>query len=130
MSINLNETLAIFSVPIRKPNLGDWLAAIERAEGGFRLIYRFRWYHNDDPYADAWEEKDEKNWYEIATIKEPLAALLGVLRAAAARISAEGGGGEIVEILRGEMSDADFAAQIAAHPMFHTKFVGEAPGRH
>lgn len=116
MSIEITDKL-IGTWFVQCDDLTDWLAGLERIDEGVKLIYRFRYYEDDEAFGS----KDKKNWYELRTA-EPVEKVIETVRELANKL-AEVNDVEIFEVLMDDSGIEGFMERFKVMPFAHVMTV-------
>lgn len=77
-----SKTVGIWFFPIDSTK--DWLAHLEEIEAGFKLTYKFRYYHEDPRF----DKLDEKSWV-VATFSGTKEQAIQIIEEALLKIESE-----------------------------------------
>lgn len=116
MTIEFNDELeGIWYVQVEPE--ADFLAGLSvHADGTVKVQYRFRYYHDDDP----WSQQDEKHWYTI-TGDGPASRGIGMVRSIIEQTFPKDF--SRYELLREGRSTKDFIDEFTKAPFAHAKTI-------
>ena len=103
----------------------DWMGSLMMDEGGFKMVYRFRYYDSEDPGNDPYSGKDKKSWYEVKITDRTLDEAIKVARdmAEMLRVASVGTGynPELDEIMMGAGGPAGVLEEMKKRDWAHAR---------
>jgi hypothetical protein len=116
MTIEFDDSIrAVWYVQLNAE--ADWMCGLNKADDGFRVQYRFRYYET----LGAWDGLDRKNWYRAELKGESPDQVIEAMRKMIA-VMQDKGAGQSFELVR----DADetveaFLTRFTAMPFAHKR---------
>jgi len=117
MSIEIDESIVgIWYAAL--DGKSDFLMSVNTTDEGWKIIYRFRYYHSDDPF----DQEDVKNWFS-ATVSNKNISEMGMIKSTNKLFALlkDKAKGPCTVLLRGEGTFEQFMDEFLELPFVHQK---------